>query len=295
MSIRDSSLKQLTFVDTSTVTETLALTAGTGAMLSKTVVLADYPLTPITIFAGFVPIVITPHLAINAGADGNVSVGLTTSVTDEATLSAGLEFSDGSWQPVSQFSNSFSFQPPAPSLAASADAFVGPQLNLLIYDLVGPYVNVHPTGEIDITPFAAPQYQLFGELNVGGGVLLQVLDETIANEDDPTVISYRQLLAQGNFPPVITGVTPSPLVGPTSNGVYDTGTFTIVGANFFGGGVLTDGPLLLTGPSTVNSTGTIITRGYQIGCCAPQQGQIFHLFVTTPDGSASIADTITLP
>lgn len=95
---------------------------------------------------------------------------------------------------------------------------------------------------------------------------------------------------------IVTGVCPNPLAGPTTGGVYYTGSFLISGENFQAGDVVTtDGPLLLTGSSTVNSTGTTISQGYQIGCCAPQQGQTFHLFVNTvPSGSYSISDTITL-
>jgi len=94
--------------------------------------------------------------------------------------------------------------------------------------------------------------------------------------------------------PSIALVSPTPVVGPTNPGVFFTGTFVISGEEFLGGVVTTDGPLNLTGSPTVNSTGTTISQGYSIGCCAPQQGQTFHLIVTTPNGSASITDTITL-
>ncbi len=94
--------------------------------------------------------------------------------------------------------------------------------------------------------------------------------------------------------PSLTGVSPSPLGAPTTAGVFFTGSFEIAGQNLQGGVVTTDGPLNLTGTPTVNSTGTNISQGYSIGCCAPQQGQTFHLTVTTPSGSASISDTITL-
>src|SRR5258708_7159795 len=94
--------------------------------------------------------------------------------------------------------------------------------------------------------------------------------------------------------PSISLVSPTPLVGPTSPGVFFTGTFVVSGQNLQGGSLTTDGPLNLTGSSTINSTGAVITQGYSIGCCAPQRGQTFHLFVTTPNGSASISDTITL-
>jgi hypothetical protein len=40
---------------------------------------------------------------------------------------------------------------------------------------------------------------LFGGLDVGAGVLLQVLDEVIADYGNPTLIGYRSLIANGDF------------------------------------------------------------------------------------------------
>ena len=95
-------------------------------------------------------------------------------------------------------------------------------------------------------------------------------------------------------PPTITSVTPSPLLAPTVAGQAFTGTFTINGTNFQGGDITTDGPLLLVGNAVVNPTGTVITRNYQISCCAAN-GTVFHLFVGTPSGQAQVSNTIAFP
>ena len=98
--------------------------------------------------------------------------------------------------------------------------------------------------------------------------------------------------------PAITQVCPTPLVGPTQVSVNNTyrGYFFIAGQNFPQDAfITTDGPLLLTGNPIINSAGTLIEQKYQIGCCGPQQGQVFHLWVNAPgNGSAEVADTITL-
>jgi hypothetical protein len=94
--------------------------------------------------------------------------------------------------------------------------------------------------------------------------------------------------------PAITSVCPSPLVGPTTQGTAYTGTVLISGQNLQGADITTDGPLFLTGSSTVNSAGTRISRGFSIGSGA-QNGQQFHFFVGSEStGSASILDTISL-
>jgi hypothetical protein len=96
---------------------------------------------------------------------------------------------------------------------------------------------------------------------------------------------------------LITGVSPSPLHGPTTPGVFFNGTVVITGQNFQGGFLTTNGPVVLLGGqfgAIVNPTGTVISQPYTIGCCGPQQGQTFKFFVNTPSGSASVLDSITL-
>jgi len=103
--------------------------------------------------------------------------------------------------------------------------------------------------------------------------------------------------ARADSVPTITGVSPSPLLGPTTPTVFFDGTVVITGENFLGGFLTTDGPLALLGGqfgATVNGAGTVISQPYAIGCCAPFEGQTFHFFVNTPGGSASVLDSITL-
>ena len=96
-------------------------------------------------------------------------------------------------------------------------------------------------------------------------------------------------------PPTLNSVSPNPLYAPaTMIGAPFFGTVTILGSDLQGGDITTNGPLTMTGTSTVNGGGTSISRNYQIGCCTPTQGQVFSFTVTTPMGSASIQDTIAL-
>jgi DNA-binding winged helix-turn-helix (wHTH) protein len=96
-------------------------------------------------------------------------------------------------------------------------------------------------------------------------------------------------------PPVITAVCPYPLVAPLAmNSGKFYGTLVITGQNFKGGTIETNGPLSLLGDSSVNSAGTIISRSYHVGCCAPQDKEVFRFFVRNANGSASAEDKIAL-
>jgi hypothetical protein len=74
-------------------------------------------------------------------------------------------------------------------------------------------------------------------------------------------------------------------------GVFNGGTFTLVGRHFHGGDVFVDGPLVVDGPARVNPVGTLIQRDWVIGCCAPEPGT-FNVFVVTQCGSDQITFSI---
>jgi hypothetical protein len=93
-------------------------------------------------------------------------------------------------------------------------------------------------------------------------------------------------------PPIITGVSPSPLVAPTTTGTFFQGVVTITGRNLQGGYLSQDGPVALNPNPSVNADGTVLTQGYYIGCCAAYNGQVFHFIVHAAGGTASVEDTI---
>jgi List-Bact-rpt repeat protein len=121
--------------------------------------------------------------------------------------------------------------------------------------------------------------------------------DSTCNGGNPCVVTMNQNLSPtATFTSSTLSVSPSPLVAPNASAVNSTftGHFFISGQNFPSNAfVTTDGPLVLTGTPTI--TPTLIVQEYEIGCCAPQQGQTFHLWVNTPpSASLEIADTITL-
>lgn len=97
--------------------------------------------------------------------------------------------------------------------------------------------------------------------------------------------------------PVITSLCPMPVPGPntTANSPFNS-TIFISGQNFpQNASVQTDGPLALTGSPIISTDGTLIEQAYTIGCCGPQEGELFHVQVNAPgQGSTQATDTIIL-
>jgi len=107
------------------------------------------------------------------------------------------------------------------------------------------------------------------------------------------VFGALPLQAGPPLPPVVLNASPTELTAPTTTGDAYTGTFTIAGKFFDGGEIYTDGPILLTGSSTVKKLygAQTIGRDFEIGCCVPRDewiGRTFHLFVVTPYGQKTV-------
>ena len=207
MKIEDFRLQQLTFANTMTETAELEIKSEAEIIdIQKKVEVARYNLTPIIVWVGWVPVVITPILMVNVGVDGDVSVGVKTSVTQEATLRAGLAFNNGTWGVISDFSNDFQFVPPSLTVGCEVRGYAGPQLSLLFYGIAGPYGEIDGYLELNADIFAIPWWELYGGLEAGVGVRVEVLSSKIADYYYPEVIGYRRLLAKAETPAPKSGV-----------------------------------------------------------------------------------------
>lgn len=198
MQVDHFKLKKLTF--TNTATENTKITVGTNVSysLKKEVAIGKIEFAPITVWAGMVPVVITPTATINVGLDGSVSVGITAGTTQVATLTTGLSYDNGNWSPISNFSNQFTFNSPSLSAGANMKAYGGPQLNLMLYGVAGPYANIYGYLKLTADINSNPWWTLYGGLESNVGVKVEVLDYTITNYST-TVIDYNVVLATAGY------------------------------------------------------------------------------------------------
>ncbi|MDY6876027.1 MAG: hypothetical protein SWK90_07510 [Chloroflexota bacterium] len=217
--IKDFELKQITFVNRTTERVQLELETKVEIVdIHRKVEIAHYSFAPQTIWVGWVPIVITPELAVYVGLDGNVSVGITTSVTQEATLTAGLTYDNGGWSPMDDLQNEFQFAPPSLSTNCGVRVYAGPQLSLLIYGTAGPYGEIDGYLKLAADPLDTPWWKLYGGLKAEVGIEVKVLSHIVASHKD-TVIDYEKILAQAeSFTPTHTpDPTPTPTPTPCTS------------------------------------------------------------------------------
>jgi len=219
VTIDGSRLKKLTFTNTTTEEAQIELAANASILdISEKVEIARYSFTPFTVWVGYVPVVITPILTVNVGLDGQVSVGITSSVTQKATLTAGLSYDNGQWEPISNFSKDFQYEPPSLSSNAELKVYAGPQLNLMLYGVAGPYGNITGYLELDADVSANPWWNLYGGIQADVGVKFEVLDHLIAGYEKTGLIDYRKLLAFAST----TYTQPGTVSGSVKNALTNT-------------------------------------------------------------------------
>ena len=225
MSVDGANLQHLVFA--ATLHEEISLTVSSKAELASLEEEREiyrWAFSPFTVWVGWVPVVIQPNVTLNAGVEGDLSVGLAASVTQEATATAGVGYATGVWTPIAELHNSFTFDRPQLSLSLHARGFAGPRVDLLLYGVAGPYVTVDAYLDLDADVFETPWWSLYAGLEASAGVRAEIFGEEIADEEFPGVIGYRVLLAEAqDVAPgvgavrglVQDAVTRSPLSGVT--------------------------------------------------------------------------------
>jgi hypothetical protein len=200
--VQDFELKECSFTNSVTASDSLEIKTKVGLPVDLEHEFARIYLNPITVMVGYLPVVIEPVITINIGLKGEVSVGVETSVTQVVTLKTGIQYKNGEWGPISEFSNEFQIDPPHLTAGLDFKAYFGPRLSLLIYGLVGPYADVDIFAELEADIFDDPWWSLYGGLEVPIGVRVEVLSHRIAHYET-VAIGFRILLAQAesNNPP----------------------------------------------------------------------------------------------
>lgn len=208
--IKPWALEELSFIQNTT--ETAALTISSNVeypLIEYERIVASYPFATIMVPVGIcpfcLPVFFTPTLDIKVGVDGSANLGVTTGVTQQAKLSAGLAYSDGSWSPISDFSNSFDYIPPTLSAGLDMKGYVGAELSLKVYGVVGPYADLQAYLKLEADVTKIPWWQLYGGLELQGGVKIEILSHYIAGYEATLIDFPPVLLDQANIPPKIPG------------------------------------------------------------------------------------------
>lgn len=180
--INDFQLEYLSFINKTEQTTRLELKTDVDLIgIHEEVEILRLYFAPITFWVGTVPVVITPMLTVHVGVDGNVSVGIRTEMTQQTTVLSGVTYEGGVWTPTSEYSSQYETSSPTVFFDASARAYAGPQMDLLLYGVVGPYGGVDDYLELDAEFFPEQWWALYAGLKAQIGVRLELLGRGIVD------------------------------------------------------------------------------------------------------------------
>jgi hypothetical protein len=121
------------------------------------------------LWAGWVPVTITPQLQVWVGLDGSVGLTASTSVGMTVEASTGVEYTRANrWRWIRDFEKSFYWDQPSIEMYGSLTAWAGPHLEFMIYELAGPYLGVHGYGQF-VVHTSHPPVELFVGLSFEAG------------------------------------------------------------------------------------------------------------------------------
>ena len=126
------------------------------------------------------PLVLSPELKLVAGISGSVYSGISTSITNTTSCTAGLWHLGGTTHNLSKFDSYFSFKPLSSQSGVSFKAFVGPKITGKIYKSLGLFVTPAFAVKLDIVPAANPWLTIKGGLEVSVGLSVSI---PIINKD----------------------------------------------------------------------------------------------------------------
>lgn len=194
MEIHSWNLEELRFVVSQQVIDDISVSVVCAASRDREWPLAQFYMSPIVVFVGWVPVVFVPKMDVVLGIDGTVSAGLSLEANLDVTVRGGVVYEDGAFDAVGEFTPIVdgSMDPVA---GVSAKVYAGPELSLLLYGLSGPYMQnvIYAEGEVDIG--GDPWWTLYWGVEANVGVELEIFGHDLVEWSGPA-IGYRDVLAQ---------------------------------------------------------------------------------------------------
>ncbi|WP_158510569.1 fibronectin type III domain-containing protein [Actinoplanes friuliensis] len=192
--------------------------------IKRSIPLGRIDFTPIRFSIGFVPVVIVPRMELTLETSGKISAGIVTSVSETTTSGVDIRTRDSRVTAREINTRSTAYQ--QPTVFAAAEFTAGPRIrmSLMLYGVVGPYVQI-TVRVIDLKADTSADSFVTLKLSgsIGAGFQLSLLGKKIADwERDPLVSFEVPLYQSGPFMGVT--VTPAEAVVPAGGTVPFTAT-----------------------------------------------------------------------
>lgn len=190
LELEDFSIVDCSFGAKSTFDGELMVTSDGEIDIDVKLEVARYQFPPFIIPMGAIEIVIVPVLSLTIRTQGSVAAGTSMRALQNTNIEVRVAHPD--WEPIKDFTSNFEYTTPLLSDGISIHCQAGPEMQILIYGVVGPYISArgYVMGES-----AGESWWLYGGLSFGMGFRIEVLGVSIKDWENSTIINFRRLIA----------------------------------------------------------------------------------------------------
>lgn len=199
--------------------------------------IAWYKFKPIIIWIDFVPVFVTPKLSLFIGMDGKISAEISTGIDQKANLTTGLIYRNGpngDWDiitPMEGFQPDIpSYHPPEFQYDSEIVVYSRAQLQLMVYDMIGPTGKVDGYLKLKISP-EPNWWKLYNGIKVNAGVTAEVFSH-VWFEYSADIYEGEWLVDEAE------SAQTEPKDGPTTSSPSTDGEQTERDWSCWGGGIL---------------------------------------------------------
>jgi hypothetical protein len=128
---------------------------------------------------GIFTIPLRPTLAVYLGADGSISTGISTSLTQDLTVNSGVFYPDANGKVAAIFDPQFKkLKYEAPKLLADTAlrAYIRPELIVKVFGEIGPYLSADGFVKLEAGATRKPQWELFAGVKCDLGLKLKIFN-----------------------------------------------------------------------------------------------------------------------
>jgi len=182
--------------------------SGTTIGLDEPISLAKFYFEPWTFSLGPVPVVFVPIVDLIMDVDGHVSANFSTGASESFHGKLGIGYGPvQGWEPITQTDFTYDYYPPVLELSAGIETHVGPEVALMLYGALGPFVNTVGCSKLDAemdtqTQLWDLEYSVGAQAAVGLKIDVFIFKEEVKKE----FCLFEQTLMSLNDEPMENGV-----------------------------------------------------------------------------------------
>jgi hypothetical protein len=170
----------------------ISVISNVSKKIEKSIELKSYTFDAITIFVGPVPLVFVPKIVVSVNAAGQATAKLEYSAREKFNAVAGVEYDDGfnNISELTPIKDIFSSELKSAEAAGKFDGNLGIRAELLLYDIVGPYIEISGGIQVDAAIKRNPFWILNGNVAMRLGLYVDLYFDTL---------DYSTELFKGSF------------------------------------------------------------------------------------------------